>query len=889
MFPFPGEGAVERIDQDDAAATRATSRVPQFASAKFRPPPVPGTLITRPALRARLTAGAGQRLTVAVGSAGAGKSVLLADWAAARPPGTTAWLSCDGADSDPVRFWAGFVEAPRAIEAGFGGDAADLLRMDGQISADVIASVANDAAKLPKGSAIIVDDFHVAAPAVSTAMADLVECWPAESVQLVLASRFEPPLRMQRMRMGGELCEIRDQDLYFSLDDSRRLLASFGVEISEADLRLLYERSEGWPAAVQMAAWSLRGTDPAGAGQALQTRGHTIGEYFVDEVLSQQPPPVTRFMLDTSVLDELTVDACAALTAREDAAALLHGVDAADLFVVALDEDRTSFRYHHLVRQTLRAELRARDPGRERVLQLRAAEWFESAGDARRAARHFMAARQSHRALALLRDKSVADFFRDPARPAPLDVSEIRPESIMDAPDELLALATDLLLSGDIAHGGQYLDLFEQIPSARLEPALEARLAVARAFHCTTLGQLARALGTAMRARVIQRKTQLGDEWMAAVSLILLSVYPCLEIPDAVEREAAATLRMPSLDEPARLVLVPGARALALVESGRLAEGANAAEAAEADAVRLGFDRHFFAVDYLRALAGLALERHDLDTAERLTEQVLSISERLPLFQFLALLDRAKVWAVRGRVREALATVESARQILKEPSTALVARADEQEALLRLSLGDPRSPAELAARLRPGARRDLLLARIALAAGDHRAAQERLHARTLSDLTPRRALEREILLAATAIERGDAVPASILGNVLHKARRQGFLSTVVTTAPQVAEYLIEHAVQLRADPFIGRLTSMALEVRAVWPVPRQPGRVIVEPLTAAEQRVLQHLPTRTYAEIADNLYISQNTVKTHLRSIYQKLGAASRSQAVERALELRLL
>jgi LuxR family transcriptional regulator, maltose regulon positive regulatory protein len=136
----------------------------RFALTKFRFPALPATLITRSVLHERLTAGAGQRLTVVVGSAGAGKSVLLADWAAARPPGVTSWLSCDKADADAVWFWAGFIEAPRAIAPGFGIDAANLLAMDRRMSADVTASVANDVATLPPGSAIIVDDFHSQLP-----------------------------------------------------------------------------------------------------------------------------------------------------------------------------------------------------------------------------------------------------------------------------------------------------------------------------------------------------------------------------------------------------------------------------------------------------------------------------------------------------------------------------------------------------------------------------------------------------------------------------------------------------------------------------------------------------------------------------------------------------
>ena len=393
---------------------------------------------------------------------------------------------------------------------------------------------------------------------------------------------------------------------------------------------------------------------------------------------------------------------------------------------------------------------------------------------------------------------------------------------------------------------------------------------------------------SALEARAIQERTQLTDEWNSVVTLILIRVYNCLDDFPAAEREAAAALAAPDAAESVRLVMVPGARALAWFEVGRLTEAADMATAAEAAARRLGFSQHFFAVDHLRALSGLALERRDLDTAERLTERVLSITEqRRPLFEFLALLDRARIWAARGQVRDALATVATARQVVPGASPALLARADEQEALLRLSLGDLRTPAELAARL-PAARRGLLLARIALAAGDRQAVPEHLQAAALGDLTPRQALVRQLLLAAAAIERGDPAAGGILGGALHTARGHGFLNTVITTAPQVAGYLVEHAAQLRSDPFVERLVAAALEVRAARPAAPS-SRVLTEPLTAAEQRILTLLPTSTYLQIADTLYISRNTVKTHLRSIYQKLGVASRSQALERAVDLRLL
>jgi LuxR family transcriptional regulator, maltose regulon positive regulatory protein len=876
---------------DGVAAGLGAPRGARFALAKFRPTTLPGTLVGRPALHDRLAAGAAQRLTAVVGSAGSGKSVLLSSWAAARPPGTTAWLSCDRGDANPVRFWTGFIEAPRAIEPGFGADAADLLAMDGAMSADVTASIANDAARLPAGSAIIVDDFHTAAPAVSRDMTDLVERWPAPTAQLVLASRSDPQLRLHRLRMAGELCELRDRDLYFSLAESGDLLANFGVQVGARELALLHDSSEGWAAALQMAALSLRGApDPARAARALDVRGHAIGEYFISEVLESQPAEVTQFMLETSVLGRLTVEACAAVTRRPDAAVLLRGIDAANLFLIALDDERTTFRYHHLVRRLLRAELRARDRDHERAVQLRAGEWLEAAEDMRRAARHFLAAQQPDRALALLQDRVVPDFLSDPSLPAPLDLAAVDPVLLAAAPDQLLALATDLLLSGDPVRGGEYLVLLDRVqPPIPPESALAARYATMRSFHYAQTGHLDQAVTAARAARAIQERMGLTDEWTAAVSLILLRVYPCLEDDEAVEREAARALALPGLTEPARLVLVPGARALAWAQSGHLAEAAEAAAAAAADAWRLGFGQHFFAVDHLRAQAALALERRDLDTAEKLTELALSTAERRrPLFEFLALLDRARVWAARGQVRDALATVEAARPVLAGTKSVLLAQADELEAQLRLSLGDLAAAAELADRLR-GTRRRLLEARIALASGDHEAAAGHLRALAPEGLTPRRALEHQVLLAAVAIERADPLTAGIVGGVLHTARHGGFLNTVVTTAPQVTSYLIEHWARVRPDPLMEQLIAAAMQVRATQPNGSGPGRGLAEPLTAAELRVLKLLPTSTYLQMAGTLYISRNTVKTHLRSIYQKLGVVSRTAAIERAVDLRLL
>jgi LuxR family transcriptional regulator, maltose regulon positive regulatory protein len=158
----------------------------------------------------------------------------------------------------------------------------------------------------------------------------------------------------------------------------------------------------------------------------------------------------------------------------------------------------------------------------------------------------------------------------------------------------------------------------------------------------------------------------------------------------------------------------------------------------------------------------------------------------------------------------------------------------------------------------------------------------------MDELTPRHALVRQLLLAAAAIERGDPMTASIVAGAVQAAREGGWLNTVITDS-RVTSYLVEHARQLRPDPFSEQLIAAALEVRAAQPEASRPGRGLAEPLTPAELRILQLLPTSTYLQIAETLFISRNTVKVHLRSVYQKLGATSRSLAIERAIDLHLL
>src|SRR4029077_7709773 len=192
-------------------------------------------------------------------------------------------------------------------------------------------------------------------------------------------------------------------------------------------------------------------------------------------------------------------------------------------------------------------ELRARDRAREQELQLRAAQWFEATGDTRRAAHHYLAVQQADQALSLLQDRVVPDFLHAPAVPAPLVLSVADPSPLVETPERLLGLAADLLLSGDTARGGEYLDLLEHAGKIPAESRLAARFATFQSFRYGVTGQLEASVRTALAARATQERTQLTDEWNAAVPLVLIRVYTCLGDFPAAEREAATAPAAPTV------------------------------------------------------------------------------------------------------------------------------------------------------------------------------------------------------------------------------------------------------------------------------------------------------------------------------------------------------
>ena len=332
----------------------------------------------------------------------------------------------------------------------------------------------------------------------------LLECRPA-FLQLVLASRADPGLRLHRMRANEELVELRDQDLSFSAEETRLFLSGFGLRLSEQDLNVIHQRSEGWIAGLQMAAISIQQSpDPVSTAGRVELHRHSVAGYFLDEVLYRQPPELVEFMLATSILDELSVPACNALCGQ-GSAALLEQLYGAHLFVTRVDDEAGTYRYHQLIKEVLQAQLHLDDPVGERRLHERAAQYLADAGQVGPAARHLLAAGDQAGAFRLIRERLILDFAANPTLGSALDLDEIRPELFAGSPDLLVALAADLQLRGGFERGRRAVELARRADiDPDRQPELAVQLASVNATYLGLTGQLRESLAQRQWARSLE-------------------------------------------------------------------------------------------------------------------------------------------------------------------------------------------------------------------------------------------------------------------------------------------------------------------------------------------------------------------------------------------------
>ncbi|HZD73349.1 MAG TPA: AAA family ATPase, partial [Actinomycetota bacterium] len=363
-------------------------------------------VLVRPRLLERLDEAAGRELLLVSAPAGFGKSTLLAEWSrgAGRP---VAWVSLDADDNDPARLWRYLLAAIGQLRPGLEERAVPLLHAPHQPALEaLVTAVVNELAAARHELRIVLDDYHVIeSRPIHDSLALLLERLPP-GVQVTIAGRGDPPLPLARMRARGQLVEVRAEDLRFTPEEAVSLMREvWGLDLPEASVLELGERTEGWVTGLQLAALTLRrGVDPSGFIKGFGGGHRYVLDYLTGEVLERQPDPLRRFLLDTSILERLSGALCDAVTGRSDGQRMLEDLERADLFLVALDEERRWYRYHRLFADLLRVRLRAEDAERPPRLHRRAAAWFEEQGLIDDAVRHAMAAGDPRRAARLVEE-----------------------------------------------------------------------------------------------------------------------------------------------------------------------------------------------------------------------------------------------------------------------------------------------------------------------------------------------------------------------------------------------------------------------------------------------------------------------------------------------------
>ncbi|WP_405436066.1 LuxR C-terminal-related transcriptional regulator [Streptomyces avidinii] len=870
-------------------------------TARFTPPAVPELLVHRPDLLGRLAAGACGPLTLINGPAGSGKTVLTAHWAAdRRAPRPPMWLTVEPDDA-PGAFWAYLLEALHRGGVTLPAEVGRPTRAEG-VTRSFLVRLADGLAASPQPAVLVLDQFDTAQPPATAEGLDFVLRHAAGGLRIVLTSRSDPLLPLHRYRAAGEIVEIRHADLRFTHEDAEALLSEHRLDISQSGIRRLMERTEGWAAGVRLCALAMqRSADPEAFLRQFAADRTTIAGYLLTEVLDAQPPPTQDLLLRVCVTDRVHPDLADALTGRDDGARTLAGLARDNAFLEQIDASAW-YRLHPLFAEVLRAHLRERCPGLEPRLHGRAARWLARTGRPTEAVLQGAAAGDWPFAAAQLVDNLALGRLLTGLEADQLGraFAGMPPGTAGAAP--ALVAAACRLAAQDLSGGEAALRRADAALTDSSGPA--ARLG--RAF----LGVLAgRAAGD---LRATERAAGDADRLLGELPPPLLAERPelrallpahlgaaelgsgHLDRAEATLTAAVAACGPPGAEHPGTeypLCDALGSLALVALLRGRLRRATEHARACLALAERSALPPARRAgVDHL-VLAGVAVEQNDLPAARchldlaaaatglrpdpATTARAAVIGARIALAEgdgdaALAVLRAVAPARLSDRVVDELAVAESAVHL---------ARGDAEAALQVLDAPAADGPEHAVARARAllalgrGSCAAQALAGVPGAADDGVAMPVRAHA--------------SLLRAQLADADADAEEARRrLAEALALARPEELRRMFVESGPWVRRVLDRDPQSARLHAWL----TPGAPVRTAR-APRADGQpAVVEPLSAREVEVLRKAAELlSTEEIAAELFVSANTVKTHLKSIYRKLCVTRRSDAVHRAQDLGVL
>jgi LuxR family transcriptional regulator, maltose regulon positive regulatory protein len=865
-------------------------------------------LVDRGELLAALDRAAAGKVTIISAPAGSGKTSLLRAWAD-RPgqPHELAVVQVQRDQQDAQLFWLGLLDAVRQASGAAGRAEAPAATpgFNGRAMVErVLAELADHRGRVM----LVIDDLHeLHSPEALAQLTQLLTDLPGD-VHAVLATRRDLRLRLHRLRLAGELAEIRAAELRFSERETRELLDASGIALSEAGAALLHRRTEGWAAGLRLAVISLaRHPDPERFVAEFSGSDRTVVEYLLAEMLERQPDDVQQLLLGTSLLDRVNGELADLLTGRPGSEGILLELEDANAFVVSLDPERTWFRYHRLLGDFLRLELRRTRPEEVPTLHRRAAGWFAEHGQVVDAIRHTQAAGDWPDAARLLADHSFGLTLDGQLQTIQALVRAFPQGAVADDPELALVRATSDVYQGRLDEAPAHLAVAEsQVEAAPPDRRRRLRVAIAslKLSLARRRGHLA---GVLEQARFLASPvTGQSDEDIAldsdlrAVALYNLGIVEAwaLGLPDAERHLQEGAVLAREIGRPyvevaclAQLGFASKIRPIATTRQ-RCQEAITLAE-------RHGWGAEPIVAPALVTLAAATIWTGAFDEGERWvqrTAQALEIDSGPGITQLLHLAT-GMLHAGRGRHHEALEEFSAAEHLQSQlaGSHALASQVTGWLLATQARLGMPgQARASLAAltdeRASSGELRNAG-AVICLAEGDPAGALGVL-AEVLDGTAPVigyiTVVETQLLAALAHCAAGDQRAANTATeHALALAEPDRLvLPFAMTGAGELLEALPRHETAHAA------LLTDILDVvhGASLTANDQSSSPQTEELSPSELRVLRYLPTNlSRPEIASELSVSVNTVNTHVRNIYTKLQARDRSSAVQRARELRLL